>query len=61
MLYDVTPTRCIVTARMTVVKVSSCVSHINVLLTVRAKSQDGVHKPQILTRKGRGRRFEFES
>ena len=61
MLYNLTPTRCTVTTIMAVVKVNSCVSHFNILLTVRAKSQDGVHKPQILTRKGRGRRFEFEN
>ena len=34
-------------------KAGSCVSHFNVSLTVWAKSQDGVHKPQFLKRRER--------
>ena len=33
------------------IKAGSCVRHLNVYLTVWAKSQDSVHKPQFLKRK----------
>ena len=43
------------------VRWDSCMSHFNVLLFFRPKSQDSVHKPQFFNGKEKGRRFEFEA
>ena len=52
--YVFPPTRYTVTTRITaLLKARSCVSLFNVLVIVRAKSQDSVHKPQFLKRRER--------
>ena len=47
-----------VTTRMTCIKMGSDESHFNVSLIVRAKSQDSVHRPQLLN--GKESRSGFE-